>query len=303
MDRFSMECPGIYQRVCNYAQDVQWDKDEPDFSEIAFSELCTHLEFAELREYAGGERWSDAGSREKLAIRFYLAKSVQEETPVPDRIPQVYIDFVEQLNDGDIIITFNWDILLELAIERAGKSFTYNFRERGIKLAKLHGSINWRLAKATNHLGREINTLDWKPIGFANGGMIEIDLYFSAKLSEMETWNQYRPLGELQPFLVLPGYGKAFDVRSVSSLWYRPEFTFAACRDIYIIGLSVSQDDHFIRSFFLNNFPMEDRQTFIINPDASASTNYRFMLRDQNVKLIQEKFSRDHVKLMQTRME
>jgi hypothetical protein len=63
MKTFKAECPGIYQRVCNYALDIQWDREnEPDFSHISFSDLCTHLEFVELREYAGGERWSEAGS-------------------------------------------------------------------------------------------------------------------------------------------------------------------------------------------------------------------------------------------------
>ncbi len=86
MEMFAAECPGIYERVCNYALDIQWEeKTHPDFSTISFSELCTHLEFVELREYAGGERWSDAGSREKLTLRYYLAKAVVRATPTNDQ--------------------------------------------------------------------------------------------------------------------------------------------------------------------------------------------------------------------------
>jgi len=255
-----------------------------------------------LREYAGGERWSNAGSREKLTLRYYLAKTIVRMTPTGDDIPDLYIQFAQQLTCDDIVITFNWDILLELAIERVGKTFTYNFEKDHVKLSKLHGSVNWRLGRPTRQ-GNHINTLNWQPIGFANGGMIEIDLYSSAPLSSILTWDDYQPLGELQPFLVLPGYGKAFDVRSIATLWYRPEFNFEPCRDIYIVGLGLSPDDHFIRSFFLNNFPMEDTKTFVINPDERAQDNYAFMLRDRNVELIREKFSTTHVRLILDRLQ
>ena len=117
MKTFAAECPGIYERVCNYARDIQWeDSDGPDFSKISFSDLCTHLEFVELREYAGGERWSDAGSREKLTLRYYLAKTIVRITPTANEISDLYIEFAAQLNSGDIVITFNWDCLLEAAI-------------------------------------------------------------------------------------------------------------------------------------------------------------------------------------------
>jgi hypothetical protein len=109
MEMFAVECPGIYQRVCNYALDIQWQKEgRADFSAISFADLCTHLEFVELREYAGGERWSDAGSREKLTLRFYLAKALVRATPAVEKIPDLYIQFAQQLSDGDIVISFNW---------------------------------------------------------------------------------------------------------------------------------------------------------------------------------------------------
>ncbi len=90
------------------------------------------------------------------------------------------------------------------------------------------------------------------------------------------------PLGELQPFLVLPGYGKAFDVScKTQSSGTSSEFAFAASRDVYIIGLGLAQDDHFIRSFFLYCFPFGDQEhsVFVINPDPNISRNYAFELR------------------------
>src|SRR3990172_13134030 len=79
--------------------------------------LSTFLEFIELREYGGGERWCENGSREKLALRFYLAKTIVERTPSTSSIPQLYIDFAGQLHERDIVISLNWDSLLEIALE------------------------------------------------------------------------------------------------------------------------------------------------------------------------------------------
>lgn len=299
---FEVECNGIFQRVENYAGDLDWQAaGKPDFSTLSFSELCTHLEFVELSEFAGGERWSDEGSREKLALRFYLAKCIARATPHANAIPDLYVEFAKQLNDRDVIISFNWDCLLELAILSVGKSYNYNFGDNGIRLAKPHGSVNWRLNEPRN-LNGPSNTLQWKPIGFAQG-LIEQEIWHTTELLDSSVWEHYQPLGEVQPFLVLPGYGKAFDVRSNATLWYRPGFAFIASRDIYIVGLGLAKDDHFIRSFFLNSLPVGQRQIFIINPDELAAKNYAFALQDKKTLLLNEQFSLQHVSLMKQRMD
>lgn len=90
--KFARECPGLFARVEGYAKESIATSDKSiDFSKLSFSELCTFLEFIELREYGGGERWCENGSREKLALRFYLAKTLVECTPVGTAIPQIYL--------------------------------------------------------------------------------------------------------------------------------------------------------------------------------------------------------------------
>lgn len=117
-----------------------------DYTKADFAELCTFLEYIELREFGGGERWSDRGSREKLALRYYLAKTIINSMPAPEDIPDLYIQFASQLRKYDVVITFNWDPLLEVALKKIGKSFSYNnFEEAEIRIYKFHGSVNWRI--------------------------------------------------------------------------------------------------------------------------------------------------------------
>ncbi|MCD6460209.1 hypothetical protein J7L67_06035, partial [bacterium] len=172
MEKCKAECPGLYERINNYAKLCFCCDSEIDYSKVNFSDLCTFLEYIELREYGGGERWSEAGCREKLTLRFFLAKTIAERTPRDEAIPEIYIRFAEQLHEKDIVISFNWDCLLETTLEKIGKKYTYNFEKNKIKLRKLHGSVNWRLGKP-EVLGKPItnNILKWEPVGFANGLM------------------------------------------------------------------------------------------------------------------------------------
>lgn len=311
MTKFSSECNGIFQRVDGYARESIgfYEDGDIDYVEMDFSDLCTFLEFAELREYGGGERWKNEGSREKLALKYYLAKTIAEHTPSQNDIPELYIDFASQLHERDIVISFNWDGLLENALTAVGKQYTYNWSEdKAIKLCKLHGSVNWRLNEPSNFRG-PVNTLGWSSLQFTEG-MMDVEIYQTSELLNYSTWQRYESLGEVEPFLVLPGYGKAFDVRSNAELWYKPEFAFAATHDVYIIGLSLAPDDFLIRSLFLSNLPfiesytgVDGRKIFVINPDQKAEENYKFILSRGHTELINERFSSEHVDLMRERIE
>src|SRR5262249_16353237 len=160
---------------------VYWANDKIEYGrDITFTDLCTHLEYVELREYAGGERWSDAGSREKLALRFYLAKAIAKATPAQGHLSALYDRFADHLTTQDIVISFNWDCVLETALRKAGLPYSYNnFADECLSLCKLHGSINWRLGEPAR-FGTPTNTLGWEPVGFAQG-MVTQEIWHSAQ--------------------------------------------------------------------------------------------------------------------------
>jgi len=300
---FSVECPGIYSRVERYAMEALGQQaGSLDVSNINFSELCTFLEFIELREYGGGERWSENGSREKMALRYYLAKTIVAHTPEPTEVPDLYIEFAKQLRPRDFIISFNWDGLLEVSLEAIGKPYTYDSSdENAITISKLHGSVNWRLGEP-KRLDGSPPVLPWQRLDFGSG-MMDRSLYASRELLDIHSWQRFRPLGEVDPYLVLPGYGKAFDVRANAPLWYKPEHAFAFTHDVYIIGLSVAHDDFLVRSFFLSNLPyiqdysgVPGRSVVIINPSETVPKDYDFILRKDYTEVWAEKFTIEHVK-------
>jgi len=164
---FADECPGIYSRIESHALATLGSKSESLITaELDFSELCTFLEFVELREYGAGDRWSNQGSREKLALRFYLAKAIVKHTPSPLEMPDLYRAFAAQLYPGDIVLSLNWDGLLEAAITAVGKKYSYDqFNQETINVSKLHGSVNWRLGESRTWNDRP-ETLKWSKLDF-----------------------------------------------------------------------------------------------------------------------------------------
>jgi hypothetical protein len=201
-----------------------------------------------------------------------------------------------------MVISFNWDGLLEAALTAIGKPYTYDRQdESAIAISKLHGSVNWRLGEPLR-LDGSPPKLPWQKLDFGSG-MMHRSLYASSDLLRLETWDRFGPLGEVDPYLVLPGYGKAFDVRANAPLWYKPEFIFAFTHDVYIIGLSIAHDDFFVRSFFLSNLPFIDtysglpgRRVVVVNPSDAVHLDYEFVLKKGFTSVWNDKFNLDHVR-------
>ena len=298
MKGFSLESNELYRRISSHAKKC-CNKDYLDYSSLDFYQLCTFLEYIDFREYGGGERFTNSGSKEKIALKYFLSKTIANETPEDDQIPDLYTEFVKQLKNTDVIITFNWDILLERAIQAIGKTYSYignGNRETDINIYKLHGSINWRLDK--HFLGKQC--LNWKPLGFKTN-MIKNEVYYSDELLYKNAWEKFSLFTEVEPFIILPGFGKGFDVRFLSPLWYKPEYAFAFATEVYIIGCSLAADDFFIRSFFIDNLmalgknKKELHKILIIDPDKSVREKYLPICNMEITEFINEKFSKEHI--------
>ncbi len=297
MRKFREECPGLFASVDGYVRTCFGLDGEPDYEALSLSEICTFLHYVELREYGGGDRWNDAGSSKNLALRHYLAKTIVELTPQGDAIPSLYIRFACQLGPSDIVISFNWDCLLEAALDHLGAPYSYTFEEGAIRLAKLHGSLNWRLDVPEHPL------LTWHSMKFAEG-MMDREVYWCRELQQLEVWREWerRPLDEVQPFIVLPGFGKAFDVRHIAPLWYKPGVAVYGTHDVFVLGLSLARDDFIIRSFFAENLPYADRwgrRIAIVNPDPLTRDNYGFLVGAPHVEFRCERFDESHLERME----
>lgn len=267
---FKEEASGLYERLSGHAQDLDLNL-RSEVCAVNFVQLCTYLDFMELREHGGGEKWSREGSKERVALKYFLAKAIVQSTPENNDIPTQYLSFASRLKAEDLVVTFNWDLLLEKSLDAVRKQYSYTGEPGKVQVLKLHGSVNW-VEGLPRALTRDRPKFNYRPLGLQDG-MNGIEIYSSESLKNIAHWRKSRCLiDEVKPLLVLPGYGKAFDVRLLSCFWYRPEFFSLRHGGVSIIGFSVGKDDYFIESLFRYLFRSafsDKHKVRVLNPDPS----------------------------------
>ena len=153
---FKAECDG-----------VQLSPDQVNYEEfLGYLDIEYHLT---LR---GSYTWSEDGNEAQVVAKTLIGQVIAERMPSKKAIPQLYLNFVRKLQPGDTILTFNYDVLLEHALEVAGVPFRL-FRGRvgtllgwgspdEVEVYKLHGSIDW--FDRRSYTQREA---EWKAHGLA----------------------------------------------------------------------------------------------------------------------------------------
>ena len=58
-----------------------------------------------------------------LVVKTLIGQILAERIPRHDEIPEIYLEFARRLKPNDMIITFNYDVVLERSLEAVGKPF------------------------------------------------------------------------------------------------------------------------------------------------------------------------------------
>ena len=261
---------------------------------LGFVHILSSLNCASMRAGNDGAM-KEAG--EKLALKFFLAKAIALNTPPGSELPEHYLSFARSLTPNDIIVTFNWDLLLESAIECVGGEYCYNYEVGKIHIVKLHGSINW-VNNTPQKMRQDRPDFGYRPLGFT-GGMMDNEVFCSNELHRAENWHLAMSLvDEVQPMIILPGYGKAFDVRSLSILWYRLEALAIRKGGVSIIGLNVSHDDFIVESLFrylLRSTFSDETLIRVVNPEPVVGSRFQRLAGTNKIEFHCELFSTDSI--------
>ena len=105
--KFKAECDGI--------------KLTPD--QVNYEEFLAHLDIEYHLGLRGSDTWSDDGNEAQVVAKTLIGQIIAERMPSKQAVPPLYINFVRKLQPGDTILTFNYDVLLEHALEVANVPF------------------------------------------------------------------------------------------------------------------------------------------------------------------------------------
>ena len=255
---------------------------EVDIATIDYEKFLGFLDNEHYLGLKGKDTWSDQGNESQLMVRHAIVKVLHERTPTSP--PVLYRRFVKSLNLTDYVITFNYDTLLESALEAEGipyRLFPMRFSEVGwgyntvdnsrdeVVVIKLHGSIDWCDRSYYENQVKRYESLpvsipDRHPI-FGNERIVASRRLTEGPRSEDDPLkNIYRvtDVGDLVPLefwkwcpLILPpSHAKLFYAETLRGLWWGIQRDGGYTLSLCVVGYSLPTHDEYVRQAFYSIF-------------------------------------------------
>ena len=187
-----------------------------------------------------GERWNEQGDNKFTAfLKSWIAEAIfLRQTHVLEKIPEAYEAFLPLLQ-GSLVLTFNWDTVLEMILKKYRRKYSYyppaTYKKPIIPILKLHGSIDWfsmpskEMRQAWMSFGRV--SASFKGCYRAKGDLL----------------NYYRSW--LTPWIVIPSYDKISQILALGEIWQTPWIYLQDQLEVIVIGFSMRPDDFHSRAF------------------------------------------------------
>jgi hypothetical protein len=221
-------------------------------------------------------------------LRRACAKLLWEKQASISGLPAAYCGFAQQARDGVGIVSFNWDLICERALEDAGIPWGYSTKTGPIAVIKPHGSLNW-----TNHLeqadsGRVIrNPVDFVPIAPNSTLSYVIARPFEDPLLQYDS-DDLRCLtfpGDLELFDPMQRPLAAADQKR---LWDEARELVAKADLIVFIGYSLPRYDTLARSQLQT--ACRGKSIVVCNPSPNVLSEFRSVFGETTLKPVLAKF-------------
>jgi len=264
-----------------------------DYSNINFEDF---ISFLDLEYYLTltGENWSSEGNRSQILVRNLLARIINNrQIKINVSAQELYDEFVKVLKPRDLIITFNYDTILEDALKRNSIPYRFNgycYKEikeddsvildvecEDVILLKMHGSINW-FSKDGFEKKREyhqrvgspqlaVHTIFSNPYHYNLRSIIKGKILSDDPLRniyQIDNLSSYLSICENVtecPHIISPSSYKLLYMQKLKEYWRGFNATGASSKNFVIIGFSLPEHDDYIRlPLFraIHNFQSDD---------------------------------------------
>ncbi len=235
-----------------------------------------------------GEYESEQIDEIRQALILLIVLTLEQSIKYPLKQGQIeptssYRSFVSEINqhtqfENTAIITFNYDIALDLAIADGGHTVNYNLTQKGsgVDLLKLHGSTNWMkeensheiFALDPNHVrGRFFNSIQ-------DSTKVELCNSLPRLLAKENIGKSFEGL----PVIVPPTWNKTEYHGTITTVWEAAARHLGEARNIYVMGYSLPESDSFFRYLYalgtLSNTRI--RRFWVFDPDNSGALKDRY---------------------------
>ena len=223
----------------------------------------------------GSDEYFEHGSRSIVAARRAIQRILIRATP--NDTPSLYRDFARQLCPHDVVLTFNYDTLLEQALDDIGKPYSLTpewwlkegpggFNPRYVDLLKLHGSIDWydryyldSVMRWYSEEGHDVPNRDpifgpapTVPSEPLSRGRTEAEFgsHILPRVFRVPDHVRHYPIEEkagshIVPFILPPAYDKLLGYDPILDLWENLHRTAGIFSSIVMIGYSMPPYDSY----------------------------------------------------------
>ena len=291
-----------------------------------FEEFLGFLDIEHFLGLRGSDTWSRHGNEGQVVIKTLIGEILASQLPQKDDIPELYFEFCRRLQPNDYILTFNYDVLLERALETIEKPFRLfptryesvsknsgivDTSKNEIIILKLHGSIDWF---DKNHYLDSVNTykeqgakfLPTHPVFNSNRnsdlGLIQIldgprhdddPLLNMYRVSDVEGLYKQQILFHTTPWILSPSTNKIIYASAFRDFWNGLGISGMTNFGMAIIGYSLPRHDIYARQAIYSL--VKNYQNICWDEEVSGLKKSPLVLVDyKTTKDEQNEFKRDY---------
>jgi hypothetical protein len=223
--------------------------------------------------YIASKKWSQTRLQEAADISLRAITEYIWGFMADDDRRRVLSSLVRELvRPGDVIISFNWDFMIDLAIEdrdeNSSPAYSYSSSRDSVVLLKPHGSIDWFEKSRLPDDKKLLKEMQYRATG--------VYFYPYFQLAQNPDLLQY------PSFIVPPLAIKKFG-GFLQRVWKDVYRAVAAAKELYIIGYSLPREDQFARlvlgrAIQRNNATRKEGRkrlpVTVVNPDEGAMATF-----------------------------
>lgn len=284
--------------------------------QINFEEFISYLDVEHFLQLKGSDHWSAEGNLSQLVVRNLIALILHvKESAMTDAHFELYEKFAERLEPGDVILTFNYDTILEQTFGRKGIPYRYfptryknvsfgggevlNTNE--IVLLKMHGSLNWfdvsvfddnqRAMRGQNIYVRPKHEVfgEQKEMflleKIVNGPFpSDSPLHKIYKTDNIERYLTHSAFVHTAPLIISPSFSKMVYLNPLVEFWRGYNDMGVGNGTVGVIGFSFPEHDAYIQQplyYLVDNFQNNDY--------------YAEILKKTNLKMVDRKGTQQEI--------
>ena len=221
---------------------------------------------------------------------------------IPDKIYSMFVENLDLLNqerkdsfgdpsefERDVIITFNYDVMLDYAMRFRGLNPEYCLpglskpREDHFRVLKLHGSANWASCSGAGCAGH-LQVLPANPVPPTQGVRVppkngtSLNFAMVTKVMSQYACDKCKQNRTLSPIIIPPTWSKMVEGSPISKVWETAVAELNTAFQIVVIGYSMPLTDTFFQYLLTLGLSANSslHRVVVIDPNDSDEFRQRY---------------------------